>query len=183
MKVQPDSVLKVSLAAAALMAGAGVGYYYGLFLPQHTRHLEQQADQRREADAKAQAEAARKAVLERSRQQQAAQLGYQDCVNFAQLTYRNRWNASCRSMRQADIAAYNDCLDNLFSSESSCRRKHPVRAEKSCDLPADVAAAYAGDLDKAKAECLGQMQSGQLQGAPQPLAPAEDTSTDDSEAN
>lgn len=169
-----DAILKLSLAAAALMAGAGVGYYYGLFLPQHTQAQQQALHQQQKQAAKDRAEAARKATLERTRQQQAAQLGYQDCVNFAQLGYRSRWNASCRSMHEADIEAYQDCLGHWFASQSSCARKHPIRAEKGCDLPADIAAAYADDMDKATAQCRSRFPTGELpEGAlPDVSAPA-----------
>ncbi|MFD2579947.1 hypothetical protein ACFSTD_18105 [Novosphingobium colocasiae] len=31
MRASPDAVLKLSLAVAAVLAGSGIGYYYGVF--------------------------------------------------------------------------------------------------------------------------------------------------------
>ncbi|WP_260926263.1 hypothetical protein [Novosphingobium sp. 9] len=168
MKLDADAILKLSLAAAALMAGAGIGGYYGLYLPLHTQSVEAQAAARQADADKAQDKAAHDAAVAEAKRKVAAQTGYDDCVNMAGLAYRNRWNASCRAMRQSDIEAYQDCRDNWFSSDAKCQRKHPVRPAMDCDLPADVAAAYADDLDKAKAQCLGTLQGA----APQQSVPA-----------
>ena len=149
MAKHADTIFKLSLAVAALIAGLGVGYYYGIVLPARAEREEQRllaAEQARgEAEAKARKEAARK--------QEAARTAYQDCLNFADLGYRNRWTAACRGQHLADIAEYQDCLDDLFSTREGCMRAHPVRAERDCNLPEPLARTLAEDRDRNKAQC------------------------------
>lgn len=152
-------ILKLALALAVLIAGCGVGYYYGIFLPSHT--VRQEAHRLVEADATNQANRAAQARMarEQARRQQAARVEYQDCLNFAELDHKNRWAASCRAMNRSDIAEFEDCLDNLFSTEESCRRRHPIRPERSCALPSQIASGLTEDRDRAKDQCLGQLQA------------------------
>ena len=160
MKIDADAVLKLSLAAAAIVAGSGVGYYYGIFLPDQAR----EAQARVSAATAAEAEAQQKAVRDRVRAEQGRQQAYQDCVSMAELDYRNRWNTSCRAQRNRDEAALADCQDDLFRTDAGCAADHPLHATRECELPGDAAATYAQDLDRAKAVCLQTFQSagGQL---------------------
>lgn len=162
MLERADAVLKLALALAALLAGAGVGYYYGIFLPNHARVQEQRSQANADAAEDARRSAEAKASAEHARRQQAAQVEYEDCLNFAELNYKNRWAASCRAMNRSDIADFEDCLDNLFSTEESCRRRHPIRPERGCALPSTIASGLSGDRDRAKEQCLGRYQASQM---------------------
>lgn len=161
MLERAGAILKLSCAVAVLMAGSGVGYYYGIFLPGHIRAQ----DAARQADAQAAEKARRtaeaRAAAEAAKREQAARLEYQDCLNFAELQYKNRWATSCRSMHRSDVADFEDCLDDFFSTEESCRRRHPIRPERGCALPAQVAASLTDDRDRAKDQCLGKLQASQ----------------------
>ena len=64
MLERADAILKLCAAAAILIAGCGVGYYYGIFLPSHaeTQAARQEASARqarREARSRAESEQAR----------------------------------------------------------------------------------------------------------------------------
>lgn len=161
MASRADTILRLSLALAVLMAGAGVGYYFGIVLPARAEREDARllaAEQARdEAEAKARKDAARK--------EEAARTAYQDCLNFADLGYRNRWTAACRGQHLADIAEYQDCLDDLFSTREGCMRAHPVRAERDCNLPEPLARTLAEDRDRNKALCSGNSQAGQARPA------------------
>lgn len=164
MASKVDTVLKASLAAAALLAGAGVGYYYGVFLPgqasrQEARMLAEQEARQKQEDFQAKAQA--REQEEQSRRQQAAQQEYQDCLNFAELSYKQRWTASCRAQHDADVAALADCADNLFATEEGCQAKVPVRPERDCALPGRTAQSYSDAREQRKAECLARFQSAQ----------------------
>lgn len=69
MPKNPDTILKLSLAAAALIAGAGVGYHYGIYLP--AQDLRRQTQWM--AAEQARAEAEHKALAERAAREAAAQ--------------------------------------------------------------------------------------------------------------
>ncbi|GGY92139.1 hypothetical protein [Novosphingobium colocasiae] len=155
MRASPDAVLKLSLAVAAVLAGSGIGYYYGVFLPDQAREAGRRAD----AAATAQADARQQAARDQASAEQGRQQAYQDCVNLAELGYRNRWNTSCRAQRQRDLAALADCEDDFFRTKAGCAQDFPVRSGRDCELPGDAAAAYAADLDREKAVCAQSLQS------------------------
>lgn len=162
-----DTVLKLSLAAAAIIAGTGVGYYFGVTLP--ARAAREEARQLADDQAEAQrAKAAQRAEAEKRRQQESAQLEYQDCLNFAELSYKERWTASCHAQHEADVSAFEDCADDLFATEEGCRARHPIRPERDCALPAQTAQSYSDAREQRKNECLARLQSAQGGGlAPQ----------------
>lgn len=152
-----NAILKLSLALAVLLAGAGVGFYYGIFLPAQDIHRQAQAMAQRQATAKAQS----KALVDQAKRVAAAQHAYDDCVNFAELSYKQRWTQSCKSLHDADEAAYQDCADDWFTTESGCRAKHPVRPERDCALPAQMAQQITQAREQRKAECQAKMQTAQ----------------------
>lgn len=162
-----DAILKLALALAVLLAGGGVGFYYGIFLP--SQDIRRQSQELAEKQAAKQAES--KALAERAQREQAAQVEYQDCVNFAELSYKERWTQTCQGLHDADQAALQDCSDDLFSTEAGCRAKHPVRPARDCGLPGAMAQELTEARDKRKAECAVRLQSRQTGGEPV-LAPS-----------
>jgi hypothetical protein len=170
MPKNPDTILKLSLAAAALIAGAGVGYHYGIYLP--AQDLRRQTQWM--AAEQARAEAEHKALAERAAREAAAQTEYQDCTAFAETSYKARWTMSCLSLHDADLAAYEDCADNLFATEEGCRAKVPVRPERDCALPAQVADALTRARDERKSQCLARLEAMQRGRPASPLPPTGD---------
>lgn len=157
MLKDPNAILKLALALAVLLAGAGIGFYFGIYLPAQ--------DVRREARALAEKQvqraAAAQALSQRAQREQAAQTEYQGCTEFAEQSYKARWTAACQAQHDTDQAAYEDCADNLFSTQAGCLAKHPVRPVQDCALPAATAQSYAQARDARKQQCLAQLQSAQ----------------------
>lgn len=149
------AILRLAAALALLIAGTGIGYYYGVVLPARAEREDARVAKAQEAERKA-ADAARTALAKR---QQAAQQDYADCLNFAELSYRNRWNSACRAQNMADQNAFADCRDDWFATDEGCRVKHPVRPERDCALPDQLAATLGSDRDRARAQCLGKLQA------------------------
>ena len=152
-----DAILKLAAALALLIAGAGVGYYYGIYLPAQDVRRQAQEMAEREADAQRQS----KALEERARQEQAAQAGYDSCIASAEAAYRQRWTNSCEAQHDADMAAYADCADDLFSTDAGCRAKFPVRPPVDCALPPETAQEYARAREDRKAQCVADLQDAQ----------------------
>lgn len=153
----PEGLLKLAIALAVLMAGAGIGFYFGIFLPAQDVHRQAQAM----ADKQAAQAAADRAVADQAKRFQAAQADYQSCVDFAETSYRERWSQACAAQHEADQAAFDDCDDNLFSTRSGCLAKHPIHPALDCALPPQTAQSYAQARDARKAECATRMQSAQ----------------------
>ena len=164
MLERAGAILKLAVALAILIAGCGIGFYYGIFLPNHAEVLEARRQAEVEAEAEARRAAQQQQAAEAAQRQQAARVEYEDCVNFAELNYKNRWAKSCRAMHENDVAEFQDCLDNFFSTEESCRRRHPIRPERGCALPSQMASALSDDRDRAKDQCLGKLQASQPDG-------------------
>lgn len=159
-----DPILKISLAVAALLAGGGVGYYYGIYLPAQDVRRQTQAMAEREQERQAQV----KALAQRAQREQAAQLEYQECNGAAELSYKERWTQTCQTLHDADQAAFNDCADDFFSSEQGCLAKHPIRPAANCALPTQSAQILAQAREQRKAQCLVRLETLQKE---QPSAP------------
>ncbi|QDK34281.1 hypothetical protein [Sphingomonas sp. IC081] len=181
MASKADTVLKLSLAAAVLIAGTGVGWYYGVVLPGQAAREEARVEAREAAEREAEQarrKAAQRAEAEARQRQESAQLEYQDCLNFAELSYKERWTASCRAQHDADVAAFEDCADGLFATEEGCRARHPIRPDRDCALPGQTAQSYSDARAQRKNECAARLQAaqgGQGQAAAQQAPPAQST--------
>lgn len=155
-----DPILKIALAVAALLAGSGVGYYYGIYLPaQDVRRQTQEMTQRQSHEQEQS-----RALAERARREAAAQADYGTCVNSAESAYKQRWTQTCQAMHDADQSAFEDCADNLFSTRSGCLAKHPVRPAQDCALPSQTAQALTDAREQRKAQCAVQLETAQRGG-------------------
>jgi hypothetical protein len=160
MAVRPDTVLKLSLAAGALMAGAGVGYYYAFFLPAQAIHETMANGERHDAAGVDRDTALERARAAEAQRQQATQQRYQSCVSSADLAYQGRWAAACRAQHARQQAAFEDCADDLFRTRDGCARDFPIEPERGCALPTTIGDRLAAARDGAKAQCLGELQGG-----------------------
>lgn len=150
-----DAILKLALAAALLLAGGGAGFYYGIYLPAQDVRRQTEAMAERQALAERQAGV----LAEQARRVEAAQVAYDDCINFAESSYRERWTQSCVAMNASDQSAYEDCADDWFTTKSGCRAQHPVRPPRDCALPARMAEQIGAARDQRKAECMAKLQA------------------------
>lgn len=155
-----DPILKIGLGLGALLAGAGVGYYHGIYLPAQDIRRQTQALTEKQDQAAQQA----RALAERARREQAAQGEYAACVNYAELSYKQRWAQTCQSLHDADQSAFEDCADDFFSTRRGCLAKHPIRPAQDCALPSRTAQDLSGARDQRKAQCAAQLESAQRGG-------------------
>jgi hypothetical protein len=158
-----DAILKICIALAVLLAGSGIGFYYGIFLP--SQEIRRQSEEM--AERKASSEARQRGLAQRAKIAAAAQGEYDSCVGFAEMAYKQRWNQSCQTLHDADQSAFEDCADNLFSTRSGCLAKHPIRPARDCALPASMAGPLSQARDKRKTECLARLQAIETQGKEQ----------------
>lgn len=150
-----DAILKICIALGVLLAGSGIGFYYGIFLPsQEIRRQTQEITERQAAS-----QARQHALAERAKIASAAQSEYESCMGFAEMAYKQRWSQSCQTLHDADQSAFEDCADNLFSTRAGCLAKHPVRPARDCALPASMAGPLTQSRDKRKTECLARLQA------------------------
>jgi len=156
-----DPILKIALAVAALLAGGGAGYYYGIYLPAQDVRRAAQAMAERQVQEQAQS----RALAERARREAAAQGEYQACVGLADASYRQRWTQTCQSMHDADQSAFEDCADDLFSTQSGCLAKHPIRPAQDCALPAQTGQALSDAREQHKAQCAARLSAAQQERA------------------
>ena len=163
MSERTDTVLKLSLALAALLAGGGVGFYYGIFLP--SQEVRRQAQEM--AEKQAAADERKHALAAQAQRVAAARVQYDQCLALAETSYRDRWTQSCRVLHDADQSGLDDCADDLLSSESGCRAEHPVRPAQDCALPAAMARELTQARDARKGECSAQLQAAQATGGSQ----------------
>jgi hypothetical protein len=173
MAVQADTVLKLSLAAGVLLAGAGVGYYFGIFLPAQAIHETLDTGTKRQIENTDHTADLERARLAEEQRREASQQRYQACMSTADTAYRTRWASGCRVQHERQQAAYDDCADDLFSTREGCARKFPVEPEQGCALPVQISGRLVSDRDAARSQCLGELQGGYA--APQPMAMVTDT--------
>ncbi len=160
MAARVDTILKLSLAAGALLGGAGVGYYFGVFLPAQAIRETLDAGTQRQAQAVDNTAVIERAQAAELRRREAERQRYQVCVSTADGTYQSRWTAACRAQHTRQRAAFEDCADDWFASRESCARKFPVEPEHGCALPLSLSNRLAADRDATRAQCMAEMQGG-----------------------
>lgn len=148
-----DAILKLALALAALFLGGGVGYYYGVFLPEQGAKTQ---EERVEA-AKAELSLKRRLDEQRTANATAAKVTYDVCLASSQQDYASRWESSCGTQNQADLKARRGCVAQGYD-EQYCA-SYIVRPASDCTLPGGTAATYDGALQKAKELCIEEYKA------------------------
>jgi hypothetical protein len=153
-----DSILKLALSVAALCLGAGVGYYYGIFLPAQAdasaARLEA-AEKEKQAEARRTAERIEKASAD-------ARIRYSECLIAASADYNTRWQSSCRSLNASDTKARRDCVSR-GSTEEYCSTIINVRPASDCSLPTETADSYDAGHKDAKQLCMDELKASQAE--------------------
>ena len=155
-----NTLLKLCLGAGALLAGAGIGYYYGVFLPGQAIRETVAAGEERQAKAAERQAAFARTQAAKAQREQAAQQRYQSCLGNVELTYADRWSAACRTQHARQQAAFEDCADDWFRTREGCAREFPVEPDQGCALPGAIGNRLAAARDAAKGQCLGELQGG-----------------------
>lgn len=161
-------ILAIGLVTAALIASAGVFYYYAIFTPQLEQEklkLEKEKHDQERADALAakKAEEARLAQekLEQQAREQQKSLAYNQCLQNAQSIYENNWARNCQSVAERNKVALKDCLTRL--DESFCNRIHGQTSGNSdCSLPGAIAEKLNESLKERKESCFVEAENALL---------------------
>lgn len=149
-----DAILKLALAAAALIVCSGVGYYYGLFLPQQAAAAAQQ----QAVDQREKAEASKAAADQKAKARQEAEDTYNACLSAAQIDYSNRWDNSCKTNHDRMLKLKSECLQTM--SADFCQ-SYDVPPDHDCTLPNAVSDSYDASLQQSKQLCLDTFKEAQ----------------------
>ncbi|MCZ8325780.1 MAG: hypothetical protein O9283_11010 [Sphingomonadaceae bacterium] len=151
MLEKADEVLKLALAAAALLIGASVAYYYAIFLP-----VQAHAQAQSEAEAeRAKREANEKAEARKLDAVRSAKSAYDQCLANSQSSYSDRWNASCKRLNKADLERQAECQANGFGYCDSIK----ITPAIDCALPTVVANDYDNRREEANKLCLEEFKA------------------------
>ncbi len=169
-------ILAIGLVVAALVASAGVFYYYVVFVPnleQQKLDLEQQKMEQERQDAleAKEAEEARIAQekLDQETKEQQKNLAYSDCLTNAQAVYENNWARNCQSIAERNKVELQNCLNteyimnNEFMGERYCKKTYGnTKGLADCSLPGAVAEKLNTSLKERKESCLVEAQNALL---------------------
>jgi hypothetical protein len=185
MEWTPDAFLKVSIAASCLVAASGLGYYYGIHLPQRELRLD---DDRRAAEARQ--EAARVAQQERLEQEKEKAVAdaeaerlilaaekeagrraaearrvssirrYESCLDVASSNYNGDWDSACKLRADQARIRLKECRDGGTTQVVCAQRVGDVPPAADCTLPKVAADTLETRLNAAKELCLKERQAG-----------------------
>ena len=107
-KEKADAILKISIAISALCIGLGVGFYFGVWVPQRERDAIQAE---KTASAAKLADEQRK-EKEKAASQEAQRNNYNICISTAEEKYNDRWERSCKTQSDNDLEIKKNCISN-----------------------------------------------------------------------
>lgn len=151
MLEKADEVLKLALAAAALLIGASVAYYYAIFLPDQANA---QAERVAEAE-RTKRQADEKAEARKIDEARTAKSTYDQCLAFAQSNYSDRWDASCKRINKSDLERKSECESNGYGYCDSIK----ITPANDCSLPNALANDYDNRLEEANKLCLEEFKA------------------------
>lgn len=154
-------VLAIGLVVAALIASAGVFYYYVVFVPnleQQKLDLEKQKlKEKQEAEAKAQ----KKKELEAEQRTQS----YQNCIDNTEQTYALNWSNACQKISERNQIGLENCLNNPsimnneFMGKSYCQKLYgATEFDSECTLPSQTADGIEELRTERKEACMAEAQ-------------------------
>jgi hypothetical protein len=152
-----DTLLKLSVVTAVLVASSSVGYYYVVYLPQrdlqidaqHQLELQRQEDNRRAAEQMREAE------------QVGARFRYGQCRTRAYNEYEANWGSTCKALLNESIKQHTDCVRQGTMQKTLCDTVYKIREGGSdCKLPTKFAQQLETALEKARDRCLQESRIG-----------------------
>ena len=154
---------KALLAASALIAASGAGYYFFIYLPARDKVAleEKRSAGRLEAEQQAGiAEAEQQAKIAAAEQpapiaeaQQPAPIA--DCVHRAEIEYTATWNSHCASQAKKNRDHYANCIAQRLG-RGFCQDYYGEQSAVKCGLPRTVAQAINDNLHREKELCYQQ---------------------------
>jgi hypothetical protein len=159
-----SAIFTLGVIASLLVAAAGTGYYYGVYVPDREREREaaQQLDQAR-ADAAwraARLAAEHEAQRRLASQQGAAETTYQACLGSAGAAHESSWAAQCQRLADESARDRADCLSKLNLSKAYCEASYPARdGSAHCALPDALATVIDAALARSRNRCLREREA------------------------
>lgn len=120
-----DKFLKIAVGLGILSAGVGVGYHYGIYIPEMEREKISREEQRIAKAQQAESEKQSRLIA----QKQEAKSNYQSCISASEDVYEGDWEENCKT--------------------SGVNNKG-----KNCSLPSSLAGTLSKRLDERKNRCL-----------------------------
>lgn len=170
-KEQQDSsktiklILAIGLATAAVLASAGVFYYYVVFVP----NLEQQKFDLEKQMLKEKQDTEAQALEKKEQQAEKRTQAYQICLSEAEQSYSNHWSNSCSSLADRNKVKLQNCLNdnsilnNQFMGEKWCHENFgKTEFDPQCTLPRGVADDIERNRKDNKERCLSEAQNALL---------------------
>jgi hypothetical protein len=154
-------VLAIGLVVAALVASAGVFYYYVIFAP----NLEQQKLDLEKQKLKEKHEAELLAQKKKEQQAEQRSQSYQNCLSNAEMLYTQNWSNSCQKLAERNQANLDNCLNdqsiqnNPYMGKSYCQKMYGnTEFDATCTLPNSTAEGIERLRTEEKAACMAQAQ-------------------------
>lgn len=154
-------ILAIGLVTAALIASAGVFYYYAIFVPS----LEQQKLDLEKEKLKEKQEAETRALKKKEQETEQRTHAYQICLNEAEQRYSDHWSNSCASLAERNQTKLQNCLNdksilnNQFMGEAWCHEHYgKTEFDAQCTLPSGVADDIERIRKENKERCLSEAE-------------------------
>ncbi|MFW1950601.1 hypothetical protein [Acinetobacter beijerinckii] len=154
-------VLAIGLVLSALLASAGVFYYYVIFVP----NLEQQKLDLEKQKLKEKQEAEAEALKKKEQESEQRSQAYQNCVTEAELTYSNNWAHACQKQSERNEVELNNCLNNpsimnnQFMGKPYCLKAYgSTKFDAECTLPAQMADNIEKSRTQRKEDCITEAE-------------------------
>ena len=120
-----DKFLKIAVGLGILSAGAGVGYHYGIYIPEMEREKISREEQRIAKAQQAETDKQNRLIA----QKQEAKSNYQSCISASEDVYEGDWAGNCKTSGVSNKG-------------------------KNCTLPSSLADTLSKSMDDRKNRCL-----------------------------
>jgi len=161
-----EKLVKAGVAAAVLgivLAGAGIFYYFVVFLPGIERQKLEMAQEEQKAQASKAEQDKRDAT---QREAQKKQL-YEACKSDARANDEADWANACKDVASTNAQGLQNCLSdkniggNPYLGENYCKRLYGgADASSTCTLPSARADGINKAFQEAQQKCLAEAQLG-----------------------
>ncbi|WP_442768731.1 hypothetical protein [Acinetobacter bohemicus] len=154
-------ILAIGLVTAALIASAGVFYYYAIFVPS----LEQQKLDLEKQKLKEKQDAEAKALKKKEQDAEQRAQGYQTCIDNAETAYTSNWNSACQKLSEHNQVAFDNCMsnpsiiNNQFMGKAYCEKQYgATEFDPECTLPGNTADGIERARTERRDACMAQAQ-------------------------
>ena len=124
---EADKFLKVTVGLGVLLAGAGIGYHYAIYLPGvEQQKIDMEREKIRKEEREKQEEQERLA-----REESRKKLKYEICLDNARSNYDTNWKNDCKRLKRGKDCALPVRLADSWNSEYDKDKKRCLDELKS----------------------------------------------------